>query len=860
MASIWAAPIVVAATWCVPAWAVEPPGAVRFREHVQPILETYCYGCHGLGAKEGNRTLDEFASDEAMLGNVDLWWAVLKNLRAGIMPPAGEERPSDDERRQVLEWIKFDVFRIDPANPDPGRVTLRRLNRVEYRNTIHDLTGVDYNTTELFPVDDSGYGFDNIGDVLSMSPLLMEKYLQAAEKIVNEAVPKVSRVVAERQIGGRGFHSDDGPVRGDRMRYSKPAVVGRPFKAEHDGKYHVTVELEVDGEFEFDAARVRLTFRSDDKELHQDEYGWADREKKRFEVDVDWTAGEHELSFEVEPLETEDEPRDTMTLILRTVLIKGPLEEEHWIEPRAYRRFFPRGQAPEDEAARDAYAREVIAAFARRAYRRPADDKHLDGLAALAKATYSQPGETFETGVARAMVAVLASPRFIFRIEDAVDEPADQPYPLVDEYALASRLSYLLWSTMPDDELSDLAERGELRANLAAQVKRMIEDDRSEAFVENFAGQWLRARDVEHVTVYPISIMGLDAEYERVREEFRALRFGRNRRGDGQRRRRRGGREERENREIPENETAEQKAEREKREQEERERRERFEKLQAERERFDKLREMFTRELRQAMRRETQMTFEYVMRKDRSLLELIDGNYTFLNETLAKHYGIEGVEGDEMRRVELPDDSPRGGLLTQGSFLVVTSNPTRTSPVKRGLFILDNLMGTPPPPPPPTVPPLEKSGDTITDHEPTIRELQELHRREPLCQACHARMDPLGLALENFNALGMYRDKDKGQAIDTTGELLTGEKFDGIRDLKTIIKRDHRDDFYRCVAQKMLTYALGRGLEYYDEHAVDTIVAGLDEQDGKFSALVTGVVNSAPFQRERRPEKVAVSR
>jgi hypothetical protein len=228
-----------------------------------------------------------------------------------------------------------------------------------------------------------------------------------------------------------------------------------------------------------------------------------------------------------------------------------------------------------------------------------------------------------------------------------------------------------------------------------------------------------------------------------------------------------------------------------------------------------------------------------------------------LNEALAKHYGIPGVEGERMRRVELPDDSLRGGLLTQGTMLVVTSNPTRTSPVKRGLFILDNVLGTPPPPPPPTVPPLEKSGDEIADHKPTIRELQELHRREPLCQACHARMDPLGLALENFNALGIQRDTDNNQPIDPSGGLLTGEKFDGIRDLKQIIKNEHRQDFYRCVTEKTLTYALGRGLEYHDEHVVDDIVRQLDKNEGRFSALVTGIVNSAPFQRERRPEAVA---
>jgi hypothetical protein len=253
------------------------------------------------------------------------------------------------------------------------------------------------------------------------------------------------------------------------------------------------------------------------------------------------------------------------------------------------------------------------------------------------------------------------------------------------------------------------------------------------------------------------------------------------------------------------------------------------------------------------------MYFEHILREDRSVLEMIDSNYTFLNRRLAEHYGIEGVRGNDMRLVELPDDSPRGGLLTQGTLLVVTSNPTRTSPVKRGLYILDNILGTPPPPPPANIPPLEQAAKAVKDHEPTVRELQEIHRRDPLCHACHSRMDPLGLALENFNALGSWRDTENDRPIDTSGELLTGEEFAGIDDLKRILQEDHRLDFYRCLTEKLLTYALGRGLEYHDEHTVDEIVKQLDQAEGKFSALVMGVIESAPFQRQRRPTTVATT-
>ncbi len=679
-----------------PCPADELPGAVHFRERVQPILEKYCYNCHGNGESEGNRTLDAFASDEALLKDTGLWWAVMKNVRTGIMPPPGEEKPSAEERKILLDWIIADSFAIDPADPDPGRVTLRRLNRVEYRNTIRDLMGVRFDTNEEFPADDSGYGFDNIGDVLSLTPLLVEKYLQAAEKIVD-------------------------------------------------------------------------------------------------------------MSMESDP-----------------------------------HRFFPDGPAPEDSEQRDAYARKVLTQFVRHAYRRPAADATIDRLVAIAKQEYTQPDHTFEAGVGRAMTAVLASPRFLFRTEEPAAASADARFPQIDEYALASRLSYFLWSTMPDEPLLSLADQGKLRENLPAQVARMLKSKHSDAFVKNFAGQWLRARDVENAKIYALPALGLQADYEAVVGELRELK--KQRAADAEPEQAQPSPEEGSG-EIDE-EKAREAA--------------RAEKLRAERERLDVLREMFTDELRHAMRRETEMYFEHVLREDRSVLELIDSNYTFLNEILAKHYGIPGVAGEEMRRVELPPDSPRGGLLTQGTLLVVTSNPNRTSPVKRGLHILDNVIGFPPPPPPPAaVPALEDAVAASTGHRPTIRELQELHQREPLCQACHARMDPIGLALENFNAMGMWRDTEHGQAIDTSGKLITGESFDGIRQLKSILKEQHRLDVYRCFTEKMLIYALGRGLEYYDEHTVDLIVQQLDQHEGKMSVLLMGIIQSAAFDKQRRPETVA---
>ena len=848
-------------SWCV---AEELPAAARFRERVQPILETYCYGCHGYGASEGGRTLDEFDSDEALVGNRELWWAVLKNVRAGIMPPFGEERPNDDERQALFDWIKFDAFGIDPANPDPGRVTIRRLNRVEYRNTIRDLMGVDFDTETEFPADDSGYGFDNIGDVLSLSPLLLEKYLRAAEQIVERAVPNKQLSVAERRIAGDKFQSDDGSAHGDRLSYYAAATVAREFRAKQAGTYRIVADLELDGKFEFDPARCRVTFTVDGKELHQAEYGWADDERRRFEVDAKMSAGKHRLAFQLEPLVDESEQINSMDYRILSVLVRGPVEDEHLVEDANYRRFFPKGRASDDPEKRDAYAREVLGQFARRAYRRPVDEATVDRLAALAKETYAAPGESFEAGIRRAMIAVLASPRFLFRVEDEAGSGeqgagsrkagkreqragtqfsySSLPAPrslLIDEHALASRLSYFLWSSMPDDELLELADRGQLRKNLAGQVDRMLEDGRSKSLSENFAGQWLRSRDIEQFEIDPIDALGLRREWEALRERFWKLRDER------------GGRRNRDDKALADDNDAQEKTA------EERKREEEIERLRAEYRRFREIREMFSSELRRAMRRETETCFEHIARENRSVLELIDSNYTFLNETLAKHYGIDGVTGHEMRRVELPADSPRGGMLAQGTLLVVTSNPTRTSPVKRGLYILDNILGTPPPPPPANVPPLEAAGAAITDHQPTVRELQEQHRRDPLCHSCHARMDPLGLALENFNALGMWRDSEHNRPIDTSGILLTGEEFSGIDDLKKTIVGQRRLDFYRCIAEKLLTYALGRGLDYYDEHTVDQIVAQLERGNGKFSALLMGVIESAPFQKQRGAEALA---
>jgi hypothetical protein len=505
---------------------------------------------------------------------------------------------------------------------------------------------------------------------------------------------------------------------------------------------------------------------------------------------------------------------------------RQPLEPnaaENGEHAKRYHRFFPR-IAPEGAAKRLDYARELLGDLAKRAYRRPAGQDTVDRLAALAEAFYSQPDQTFEAGVAEAMTAVLASPRFLFR-EEATEEVANQAHPLVDEYALASRLSYFLWSTMPDDELFRLASKQRLRENLSAQVARMTADGRWQQFIQLFAGQWLHARDVAHVDINTTLVMlrdqQPDPELARLRERFRQLRH-------------------KDTKELTEAERTEL--------------RELRKKYNATLNRFKGFN--LSGSLRHAMRRETEMLLEHIFKEDRSLLELLDCNYTFLNERLARHYGIEGVEGDQMRLVALPADSPRGGVLTHGAVLTTTSNPTRTSPVKRGLFILENLLGVPPASPPANVPDLEASEDADAIDKPTLRETLAKHRRDPLCSSCHDRMDPLGLALENFNALGMWRKSERGRPIDSSGELVTGQSFSDIRQLKQILVEDHRRDFYRCLTENLLIFAIGRGLEYYDVQTVDSIVDRLEASGGKPSVLLAGIVESAPFQRSRRQDQL----
>ncbi len=795
------APAMAAAPAVTPS---ETPGLAEFHRSIVPILKANCYECHGRGKSEAGIAFDELKTEEQILKNPGLWLKVIKNTRAGLMPAEGNPRLSAQEQATLDHWIKFTAFGVDPRNFDPGRVTAHRLNRLEYRNTIRDLLGVDFDTDTAFPGDDIGYGFDNIADVLNVSPLLMEKYLAAAQTVVGQAVPQASRVAPRTTVLGRDFVDDAtgrtpaldnatlengvAPRTAVKTSYFKAAKFSHVFPIAVEGDYQVVVERGVSSNFTYVAQTCTVTILVDGQELKQSVLQWhganstSEKQFSTFDtVAVHWTPGDHKLTVSVTPLSGVSDGRHDANFLLRTATVEGPDNRAYWQHPPGYARFFPRDDAPADPAGRRAYARELLGAFATKAFRRPVPDDSVARLVNVAEQVYTQPGKTFEAGVAQAMVAVLASPRFLFRIDtpEAGSGPS-AAFARVDEYSLASRLSYFLWSTMPDDTLLQLAAAGRLRQNLAAQVQRMVADARANNFINSFSSQWLQSRAVTNVAINAHEVF--------LREDFNAPAS------------------------------------------------------------LD-----LTPAQRDALEAEAQAYFGYVMRDNRSVDEFIDSNYAFFNSTLASYYFDEELElkGNEMRKVELGAGNWRGGILTLGSVLMVTSNPTRTSPVKRGKWILENILDAPAPPPPANIPPLEAAGKDIAGHTPTMREILAKHRLDPNCSSCHDRMDPLGLALENFNALGTWRDKDTQQPVDATGKLITGEAFKDIRELKKILLTNHREEFYRCLTQKLLTYALGRGVEYYDVPTVDKIVDNMDKDGGKFSALLMGVIDSAAFQQER---------
>ena len=732
-----------------------------FQAQVKPLFSQYCYGCHG-EKKKGDLDLRIYTDTASVLRDRKLFEKVLKNLETHEMPPEKKPQPTPEDRKLITEWIQSEIFTCDCSHPDPGRVTIRRLNRVEYDNTIRDLVGVDFHPADDFPADDTGYGFDNIGDVLSLPPILLEKYLAAAEKILDRAIVSDPRPrSAVRRFDAAGL---EGSAPGD-------ALDGGARMLAREGDIFVVFEFPQDGEYTLRAKAygqqagpdpARMSFSLDGKEITRFDVKAEENAPEIYETRVKVEAGKRKFSAAylnnyLNPKDPNPKNRDR-NLIIHYLEVANESTPLPPTLPESHQRIFFRQPTPE---TRTQVAREIIGRFAKRAYRRPVTDDELNRLMKLF-AQANKDGENFESSIQVALEAVLVSPHFLFRGETQPDPNNPDSIHPIDDYALASRLSYFLWSTMPDDELFAQAERKTLHKHLDAQVRRMLKDPRSKALVDNFAGQWLQFRNLKLV-----------APDKKTFPEF----------DDG---------------------------------------------------------------LRDAMQRETELFCRNIITEDRSVLEFLTADYSFLNERLARFYGINDVKGDEFRRVSLRGTA-RGGLLTQASVLTITSNPTRTSPVKRGKWVLDNLLGTPPPPPPPDVPLLKEASEL----KGSLRQRMEQHRENPMCASCHARMDPIGFGLENFDGIGAWREKDGEYPIDPAGKLVTGESFSGANDLKSILLKTKRDDFVHCLSDKMLTYALGRGLEYYDKCALEQITKRLARDQYRFSSLVLEVVKSAPFQLRR---------
>ena len=738
------------------------PAADSFTTRIKPFVQKYCAQCHGEKKQSGGLNLAAFSSTEAVVKDREAWETVRQRLDMKEMPPKKQPQPSPDEAKKVIAWIDTELTRAAQARPmTAGRVTMRRLNRVEYDRTVRDLTGVKFQPADDFPADDVGNGFDNIGDVLSLPPLLLEKYLNASEKIVqhifeDDPKPPVVVKVEAKNLQSTAKKSELTTIRNIPLRQlDEAAEIFTTYTAPRAGELVYRVRLSVNHKDTDRDKRVQLSFRVDDKEVRSQFANFQPNNPVSLETRTKVSAGPHRLAMAL--LNPSDE--------------KTPENERHIVRVS----YFEIEEPPEPPKKPDAYAkvmigegetrdrgRQIVAAFANRAYRRPATAAEVNRLMKLFDMAHKN-GESFERAVGVALQAVLVSPHFLFRVEiDRKPDRDDGSYALND-WEIASRLSYFLWSTMPDEELFRLAQSGKLHepATLAAQVSRMLQDEKSSALVENFGGQWLNLRNLQ---------MAQPAK-----------------------------------RDFP----------------------------------------TWDEQLRSAMRKETELFFAAIIREDRSILDFLDADFTYVNGRLARHYEISGVEGPEFRRVKLPDRN-RGGVLTQASVLTVTSNPTRTSPVKRGKWILENILGTPPPPPPPDVPELKEDKETVL--KGSLRERMEQHRANPNCATCHERMDPLGFGFENFDAIGGWRTEDGKFTIDASGVLPDGKKFNGPAELKKVLL-GKEEQFRRCLTEKLLTYALGRGVEAADRPAVEKISKAVAADHNRFNRMVLEIVESDPFLR-----------
>ncbi len=727
-----------------------------FEKFVRPFMAENCYGCHNADMRTGGLNLEAHTTVASVIQDRRKWEEIAKKIRSGEMPPKGMPRPKEAEAQAVVQWIENLFERIDrQAPPEPGRVTTRRLNRVEYANTIRDLLGVEFRATQEFPADDSGEGFDNIADVLTVSPVLMEKYMAAAERIAARAIgaDPLPKKPVEAEYSRRNMN----------LRRINPSAVEATHRIDWDGEY--VIRFGLPGERPADAKPVAMGFWMDGKLLHTIQVEtkpsklvyfdpYSEEEMRLFlpEGDHTFRAGFIDDDF-VKGLSVRELYDNKKNKFIGSMLFIGPFPSKTEKASRKKILICDPNSGP-------ACVEKIVSTLARRAYRRPVTKTEVASLVKLVS-TAKAEGLSAEQGIQVAIQAMLVSPHFLFRIER---DPGPDPTRIhkISEFELASRLSYFLWSSMPDDELLALAEAGKLRSSLDAQVKRMLADERAAALAENFAGQWLETRNLDVVKPDP--------------QKFPS----------------------------------------------------------------------WSPELREAMKTETRMFFEAMLRENRPLSDFLDARFTFLNETLAKHYGIEGVSGPEFRRVELKTDQ-RGGILSHASVLTVSSYPTRTSPVIRGKYVLQNILGAPPPAPPPNVPVLDEEaiGNTAA-----LRQQLEKHRSNPTCAACHNRMDALGFGLENYDAIGRWRTMDGKFPIDVSGTFPNGKSFATPAQMRRLLAEE-LPDFARCLTEKMLTYALGRGLERFDRRTVNDITRKLEASGYRFQTLIYEITKSLPFQSRR---------
>ena len=730
----------------------------------QAVLKQYCLGCHNQKLKTAGFSVQGLdpsnVSQDA--GN---WEKVLRRVSTGQMPPAGLPHPKADVNTEFSKWLGEELDKAASANPNPGRPAIHRLNRAEYSNAIRDLLALDVKPGSKLPADDSGYGFDNIGDVLSMSPVLVERYISVARTLSRFAVGDVNRKPEVNDFPVLRTGRITRPERiGDEAPFNSAGGMSIQYQFPVDADYAIRIKIGNNGKVleekvpvQAGVRTVTVTFLGDNT-LSEAVPTFGPNQQggnppagggAKLDLRID---GKRVKLFDV------GAPR------FNTLSIAGPYNTVGAGDSPSRQKIFVCKPDGKDD---DACAARILTSLARRAYRRTVSSDDVQPLVSFYRAGRKEGN--FDTGIEMALRAILVSPNFLFRIEREPKGAVAGTVSKLNDFELASRLSFFLWSSIPDDELLTLAEQGKLKnpAVVSAQVTRMLDDPRSRAFVSNFAGQWLYLRNL--------------AQVRPDQDAFPKFDVG----------------------------------------------------------------------LRQAFERETELFFNAVLRENRPLTDLLSANFTYLNQRLAEHYGIPGIYGSQFRRVTLKDEN-RGGLLGQGSILTVTSYPNRTSVVQRGKWVLENLLGTPPPPPPPDIPALaehKKDGKQLT-----MREQMEQHRANPTCASCHSRMDPIGFSMENYDGVGAWRTQDGGSVIDATGKMPDGKTFSGPGGLKNLLLTAHRDEFVETFTEKLMTYALGRGIEYYDRPAMRAVIREAAKQNTTIPALIQSLVKSPQFQMRRNRE------